>query len=115
MLLFSKRYKNLNKVLLFSFLIFSIAGIIGGTFSIPNASAQSTFPNFNFAAVGDWDCGSNAVATRNSVINTNPALVVGLGDYSYEANADCWLNIVDPIDGQNPGLDWKNGNSDRKS
>ena len=107
MLLFSKRYKNLNQVLLFSFLIFSIAGIIGGTFSIPNASAQSTFPNFNFAAVGDWDCGSNAVATRNSVINTNPALVVGLGDYSYEANADCWLNIVDPIDGQNPGLDGK--------
>jgi hypothetical protein len=96
--LFSKRYKNLNKLLLFSFLIFSIAGIIGGSFSIFNASAQSTFPNFNFAAVGDWDCGSNAVATRNSIINTNPDLVVGLGDYSYEANADCWLNIVDPFD-----------------
>ena len=45
MLLFF-RYKNLNKLLLFSFLIFSIAGIIGGTFSIPSASAQSTFPNF---------------------------------------------------------------------
>jgi len=76
----------------------SIGGIIGGAFSIPNASAQSPFPNFNFAAVGDWDCGSNAVATRNSVINTNPELVVGLGDYSYEANAGCWLNIVDPFD-----------------
>src|SRR5215211_147449 len=76
----------------------SIGGIIGGAFSIPNTSAQSPFPNFNFAAVGDWDCGSNAVATRNSVINTNPELVVGLGDYSYEANAGCWLNIVDPFD-----------------
>ena len=76
----------------------SIAGIIGGNFSLPNASAQSTFPNFNFAAVGDWDCGSNAEATRNSIINTNPELVVGLGDYSYEANADCWLDIVDPFD-----------------
>ena len=79
-------------------MIISIVGIIGGNFSLPNASAQSTFPNFNFAAVGDWDCGSNAIATRNSVINTNPELVVGLGDYSYEANADCWLNIVDPFD-----------------
>src|SRR5215203_3381345 len=86
-------------VILFSFLIFYIPGVIGGNSYIPlNASAQSTFPNFNFAAVGDWDCGSNALATRNSVINANPELVVGLGDYSYEAHADCWLNIVDPFD-----------------
>ena len=100
-MLLSKRYKNLSKILLFSFLIINIAGLIGGggvNFSIPNASAQSTFPNFNFAAVGDWDCGSNARATSNSIINTNPELVVGLGDYSYEANADCWLDIVDPFD-----------------
>jgi hypothetical protein len=93
---------------LFSFLIFYIPGVIGGNSYIPlNASAQSTFPNFNFAAVGDWDCGSNAVDTRDSIIAVNPELVVGLGDYSYEANADCWLDIVDPIDGQNPGLDGK--------
>jgi Concanavalin A-like lectin/glucanases superfamily/Calcineurin-like phosphoesterase len=95
--LFSKRYRTVD-ILLFSFLLISIIGIIEGSFFIPNASAQGTFPNFNFAAVGDWDCGSNAVATRNSIINNNPELVVGLGDYSYEANADCWLNIVDPFD-----------------
>ena len=83
-------------------------GIIGGNSYIPlNASAQSTFPNFNFAAVGDWDCGSNAVETRDSIVAVTPELVVGLGDYSYEANADCWLDIIDPIDGQNPGLDGK--------
>ena len=88
--------------------MFYIPGMIGGPPYIPlNASAQSTFPNFNFAAVGDWDCGSNAVATRNSIIAVNPELVMGLGDYSYEANADCWLDIVDPIDGENPGLDGK--------
>ena len=93
-----KKYRNLD-ILLFSFLIINIAGIIGGgNFSIPNASAQGTYPNFNFAAVGDWDCGSNARATSNSIIDTNPELVIGLGDYSYEANADCWLNIVNPYD-----------------
>jgi hypothetical protein len=95
-------------IILFSFLIFYIPGVIGGNSYIPlNASAQSTFPNFNFAAVGDWDCGSNAVETRDSIIAVNPELVVGLGDYSYEANADCWLDIIDPIDGQTPGLDGK--------
>ena len=95
-------------IILFSFLIFYIPGVIGGNSYIPlNASAQSTFPNFNFAAVGDWDCGSNAVETRDSIVAVTPELVVGLGDYSYEANADCWLDIIDPIDGQNPGLDGK--------
>jgi Concanavalin A-like lectin/glucanases superfamily/Calcineurin-like phosphoesterase/F5/8 type C domain len=95
-------------IILFSFLIFYIPGVIGGNSYIPlNASAQSTFPNFNFAAVGDWDCGSPAVETRDSIVAVNPELVVGLGDYSYESNADCWLDIVDPIDGQNPGLDGK--------
>src|SRR5215207_9970288 len=95
-------------VILFSFLIFYIPGVIGGNSYIPlNASAQSTFPNFNFAAVGDWDCGSNAVETRDSIVAVTPELVVGLGDYSYEANADCWLDIIDPIDGQFPGQDGK--------
>jgi hypothetical protein len=105
--LFSKRYKNLD-IVLFSFLLISVIGIIESSFFItPNAFAQGTFPNFNFAAVGDWDCGSNAIATRNNIINNNPELVVGLGDYSYESNADCWLDIIDPIDGSNPGLDGK--------
>ena len=95
-------------IILFSFLIFYIPGVIGGNSYIPlNASAQSTFPNFNFAAVGDWDCGSNAVETRDSIVAVTPELVVGLGDYSYEANADCWLDIIDPIDGQFPGQDGK--------
>jgi predicted phosphodiesterase len=85
-------------VLFFSFLIISVAGIIGGNFFIPNIYAQGSFPNFNFGAVGDWGCGSNAVATSKSVINTNPELVLGLGDYSYEPSADCWFNIVDPFD-----------------
>ena len=36
-------------------------------------------PDFNFAAVGDWDCGSNSMASANSVISVNPELVLGLG------------------------------------
>jgi Concanavalin A-like lectin/glucanases superfamily/Calcineurin-like phosphoesterase len=86
-------------IILFSFLIIGSLSIGETSYHITSkAYAQSTFPNFNFAAVGDWDCGSNAIATRDSIINTNPELVVGLGDYSYEANADCWLNVVNPFD-----------------
>ena len=85
-------------IILFSFLIIGSLSIGGTSHNTSKAYAQNTFPDFNFAAVGDWDCGSNAIATSNSIINTNPELVVGLGDYSYEANADCWLNIVDPFD-----------------
>ena len=77
-------------------MIFSGLSIGGTSYFLSKAYAQNT--DFNFDAVGDWDCGSNAIATRNTIINTDPERVVGLGDYSYEANADCWLNIVDPFD-----------------
>ena len=32
---------------------------------------------------------------------------MGLGDYSYESTADCWLDVIKPIDRQNNGLDGK--------
>jgi predicted MPP superfamily phosphohydrolase len=33
-----------------------------------------------------------------NIVNKNPELVLGLGDYSYEDNADCWLEIIAPLD-----------------
>jgi predicted phosphodiesterase len=57
-----------------------------------------TLPNFNFGAVGDWGCNSNTQSTVNNIVSKNTELVLGLGDYSYESTANCWLNIVDPID-----------------
>jgi hypothetical protein len=32
------------------------------------------------------------------MVNKNPELVLGLGDYSYEDTADCWLEIIAPLD-----------------
>jgi predicted phosphodiesterase len=52
---------------------------------------------FNFAAAGDWGCGSNAEDTVKNIEDKNPELVLGLGDYSYEDSADCWLDIIQPI------------------
>ena len=81
MLFISKRYKNLNKVLLFSFLIFSIAGIIGGTFSIPNASAQSTFPNFLGKFIqNDGDVIDQFTITKQDTTTPPPAEICNNGD-----------------------------------
>ncbi len=59
--------------------------------------AQTTIPNFNIAAAGDWGCNSNTDKTVNSIKTQNPELILGLGDYSYESSADCWLDALQPI------------------
>jgi hypothetical protein len=57
-----------------------------------------TIPDFNFAAVGDWECTSHTIDTVNNILEKKPELVLGLGDFSYNPNTDCWFKIVDPID-----------------
>lgn len=57
-----------------------------------------TVPDFNFGAVGDWGCSSNAQNTVNNIVSKNTELVASLGDFSYENTGDCWLQLVDPID-----------------
>jgi hypothetical protein len=54
--------------------------------------------DFNFAAVGDWGCNPNSINSTRNIINKDPELVLALGDLSYEATANCWLNMIDPID-----------------
>ena len=58
----------------------------------------ATIPDFNFGSAGDWGCNSNTVDTVNSIQNQKPELVLGLGDYSYQSTANCWLSAVNPID-----------------
>lgn len=61
--------------------------------------ASAALPDWNFAAAGDWGCTVDAVNTVNKIVNKDPELVLGLGDYSYTNDtADCWFDIVQPID-----------------
>jgi glucose/arabinose dehydrogenase/predicted phosphodiesterase len=53
--------------------------------------------DFSFAAVGDWGCSPNTKKMIDNMIDKNPQLILGLGDYSYNHRADCWLKLVDPI------------------
>ena len=58
----------------------------------------SSLSDFNFAAAGDWECNSRTEDTVDNIVNKNPELVLGLGDYSYDDTADCWLEIIAPLD-----------------
>ena len=62
------------------------------------AAASTPSSDFNFATAGDWACTSDTTDTVNNILDKNPELVLGLGDYSYEDTADCWLDIIQPID-----------------
>src|SRR5918996_3871277 len=67
--------------------------------AIKKAPAYAATLNlFNFAAAGDWACNSDTINTVKNIVYKNPELILGLGDYSYENTADCWLNIVNLVD-----------------
>ena len=56
-------------------------------------------PGFNFAVVGDMGCSSMTQKVINHINTKTPKLILTLGDLSYQrSNADCWLNIVSPIE-----------------
>ncbi len=59
---------------------------------------NKSLPDFNFAAVGDWGCDQAASNTVKNILYKNPELVLGLGDYSYQDKADCWLRLINPFD-----------------
>src|SRR5687767_6877440 len=54
--------------------------------------------DFNIAATGDWSCTHNTKNTVENIIDKNPELVLGLGDYAYRNDATCWLEIIKPIE-----------------
>jgi len=44
-------------------------------------------------------CTSDIEDTVNNILGKSPELVLGLGDYVYgEDSADCWFDIIQPID-----------------
>ena len=52
---------------------------------------------FNIVAVGDWDCTDETEDTVDNIIDQDPELVLALGDLSYNGDAGCWLDLIEPI------------------
>jgi Calcineurin-like phosphoesterase len=80
-------------LILFIILLFQ-AGL--SIFNIMQA-VQAVNSNVTVAAVGDWGCNSNTSKTIGNIVKSNPELVIGLGDNSYESTGDCWLNMIKPL------------------
>ena len=75
-----------------------LGGVSNDSMYLPGAEAQPSIPDFNFAAAGDWGCNSNTVGTVNSIVNHGSDFTLGLGDYSYQSSANCFISRVNPID-----------------
>jgi hypothetical protein len=78
-----------------SFLITQIVVLLSNN---DEYKAYGSLSDFNFAAAGDWGCKSRTPDTVNNIVNKNPELVLGLGDFSYQDTADCWFEIIAPLD-----------------
>ena len=83
----------LNFILLFEFVL----SLYEVQHSYSYDISKTNLPDFNFVAAGDWGCTPNSKETVHAIINKNPELVLGLGDYSYRNSADCWLQLIEPI------------------
>jgi len=70
----------------------------GFLFLVPaNEVNADNLRDFNFIAVGDWSCAARPT-TISAIVEKNPELVLALGDFSYKDTADCWLELIEPID-----------------
>lgn len=61
------------------------------------STSKVTHDKFNFAAAGDWGCKAATQRTVNNIMNINPKIVLGLGDFSYENDTGCWFKIMSPL------------------
>lgn len=93
-----KKNKHICQILVITgiSILFHAALSIGeseaGTFEL------ALLPDFNIAAAGDWDCNFDTRQTVNNILEKDPELVIGLGDYVYKENtADCWLKVIEPL------------------
>jgi predicted MPP superfamily phosphohydrolase len=75
----------------------------------------NSIEDFNFVAVGDFSCNEDAKNTVKNIINADPDLLLGLGDYSYEKSAKCWEDIVGGIDPQKMKISFGNHEFEDKS
>ena len=54
--------------------------------------------DFSFTAAGDWGCGRNAFYTVLEIMQKDPQIIISTGDLSYSKTANCWLDLIAPLD-----------------
>src|SRR5580765_7980398 len=87
-----------------SFLVYFVSSLSiswAATELSDNPFEQTSSKNFNFVVAGDFGCDEMAKKTLGSMNKVEPELVIGLGDLSYNKTAQCWLDMVSPLDNNN--------------
>jgi hypothetical protein len=84
---------NLERRRLLPVFISSLSFII--LFAFGGNLIHFTHADTTITAAGDWGCNSNTDNTVNNMDAKNPALVFGLGDYSYTSSGSCWWTNVE--------------------
>jgi len=89
-----------NNFLLLFVVVFLSFGLstVGIFVTLTFGAAETNQSDFNFVAAGDFGCGRNANRTITNMLAEEPELVIGLGDLSYQKTADCWFDVVSPLD-----------------
>ena len=88
----------MTKYAIFPILIAAFLASTAVIISNTTHHASAALSDWNFAAAGDWGCTTDTTNTVNNIVNKDPELVLGLGDNSYDDSADCWFDIIQPID-----------------
>jgi hypothetical protein len=89
-----------RKILLkFSLLMVAFILLLGMNivYNNGNSYALQKPSDFSFIAAGDWGCDEKAQNTARNMENKTPDLALALGDLSYQKNADCWLDMMNPL------------------
>jgi len=60
-------------------------------------SSNQSGANFNIAAVGNMGCQAEANKTVSNIVSKDPELVLALGDFSYQDSANCWIDLMKPL------------------
>jgi concanavalin A-like lectin/glucanase superfamily protein/Big-like domain-containing protein/calcineurin-like phosphoesterase family protein len=84
---------NLERRRLLPVFISSLSFII--LFAFGGNLIHFTYADTTITAAGDWGCNSNTDNTVDNMDAKNPALVFGLGDYSYISSGSCWWTKVE--------------------
>jgi Calcineurin-like phosphoesterase len=63
-----------------------------------DSSSSNSNSNFNFAAAGDFSCNENTEETIDNIVSKNPEIVLALGDLSYSDSAECWIELMKPLE-----------------
>ena len=65
---------------------------------LSSSDSSSSNSNFNFAAAGDFSCNENTEETIDNIVSKNPEIVLALGDLSYSPSAECWIELMEPLE-----------------